>query len=262
MSTTGTPMQGVRLASVSEEGLEALGPLRRRRDVTVRRQGNVAWVAWEPPKQGDRDEVVEALMPVQGAVFFREEGGTWLPVGGRLPDREAEDVCGRDGAIPLHRAVVPEPIRWVEPGRGPVPVSLAIVRDGNPRSASALLTSTDRLRAWAEREPSARITGLRAAWSGDRVLVVGGRLPEIAGAERFWGIQILIPMGYRADPALTERALARAIGLKGEDLGLIDASATVELVPGSSLATLSRASARRMAGIASRSVSGPGGEPR
>ena len=121
--------------------------------------------------------------------------------------------------------ILPEPLSVERPGReAPAPVPLRLVRDedGRPRPATAVRCRLDRLAAWAERAPSSWIESLSGAWSvpagggpGEaEVLLLGpaARLPVAEDGLRFWGINVLIPLGYRAEPDLAERALRGAVG--------------------------------------------------
>jgi hypothetical protein len=195
---------------------------------------------------------------VPGSAFFRKDGGHWYRAGRRLPELNAvpspEAEAGATG-IALHLALVPEPTRWLEPRAddwSPAVLRLEADSSSTPRPASALVVRADALLPWAESAPTALLQGLRAARSGDRVLLVGGRLPPMAGLGRFWGRQVLVPLGSRPEPELPEVRMAEALGLVGDDLGLIGPDGRVEVVPGPALGPLSRASARLLAGVSDR----------
>ncbi|RUL85747.1 hypothetical protein [Tautonia sociabilis] len=272
------PLSCARLARLPCSGLPALAALRARPDIRVGVAGETAWISWDPADSA-RDEVVEALLPVPGAVFFRqgEEDGRWYRIGSRLPDLDARFPVNLDDdgefplraeagaapALPLHRVLVPGPIRWEPPSGAWEPVRLRLERDDRPRPASALLATAGALLPWAESAPTARLGALRAARSGDRVLVFGRRLPPIPGAGRLWGHRVLIPLGMRAEPALPEPRLAEALGLADDQLALIGPDARIERLPSRVLVPLSRQAARRMAGIspADRLANGSADDP-
>ena len=247
------PLADARLARLPVAGLEALAGLRDRADVFVRIVEAVAWVAWEPA-DGGRDPVREALLPVPGVHFFIREGEHWRPVGRRLPAFDAAATDLGPGALPLHRVLLPGPIRWEWPRGEPRPARLGLARDDRPRRASALRVAATALGPWADRAPSARLEAVRAARSGDRVLLVGRRLPALPGADRYWGHRVLVPLGLRVAPALPEQLLAEALDLPDGATALIGPDLAVEVVPPGVLTTLTRASARSMAG----SGRGPG----
>ena len=144
----------------------------------------------------------------------------------------------------------------------PVPVPLRIVRDadGRPRPAAALRCRLEGLADWAEQAPSAWIESISAAWCpapaaggpGEaEVLLLGpaARLPAPAHGLRYWGVDVLIPIGYRAEPDLADRALRAAVGAGPDDLVVLDAEGP-ELVPRQAFRPMSRAGIRRaLAGV-------------
>ena len=118
----------------------------------------------------------------------------------------------------------------------PAPMAIRLVRDrrSQPRPAAAVCCRLDRLAEWAERETSARIASLTGAWISDpdggpeqaEVLVLGeaGMLRRRWAASRFWGVDVMIPLGFRVDPELSESALRRLVGAGPDDLVLLDAT--------------------------------------
>jgi hypothetical protein len=121
------------------------------------------------------------------------------------------------------------------------------------------------LAAWADWAPSVWIESLSGAWcastaeepDGAEVLLLGAahtaaraesrppgsiRLPAFDG-RRFWGSDVLIPLGYRAEPELCQRALGAAVGAGPDDLVVLAADGP-ELIPRRAFRPLSRASIR------------------
>jgi len=99
---------------------------------------------------------------------------------------------------------------------------------------------------------SARLASLLAAWTAGAgqpgqadVLVLGapGSLPEVGSGRRFWGDDLLIPLGWRADPELPEPALRGAVGAGPDDLVVLDV-AGAELIARAAFQPLSRAGIR------------------
>ncbi len=262
------------MARIGRSDLAALARLRGRPDVRVQAEGEDegtrerVWVAWEPPDRGQRDEVVEALLPVSGVIFARiGEGGEWSRVGRFLPEfgqGPPEGIGHREWGWPLDRVLVPGAIRGNAPGSVVETARLRLVRDDRDRPATALLATIEALLPWVEMAPTARLRGLRGSRSGDRVLVIGHRLPPIGGLGRFWGTRVLVPVGFRPDPPLPEPMLAEAVGLGDGDLALMDSEGKVEVIPERCLSVVSRGAIRRMAGIETRLIdanAGKGGSP-
>src|SRR5207302_880885 len=145
---------------------------------------------------------------------------------------------------PLHDVLTPAPVRPLPP---PVPdlrpVPLALAADDRPRPTTAVAYDLATLGAWADTVPAARLAALRAAHCGGRVLVLGRRLPLLPAGERFWGERVLVPLGYRPEPALPEAAVRAALGLAEDEL-LLMRPGNAEVVPGSALRPLTRAGLR------------------
>jgi hypothetical protein len=80
-------------------------------------------------------------------------------------------------------------------------------------------------------------------------LLVGNRLPLLSESERFWGRRVLVPLGFRPEPALGQGALCEVLHLDSEELAILR-SESMEILPGSVLEPLSRAAVR----LASREI--------
>jgi hypothetical protein len=144
----------------------------------------------------------------------------------------------------------------VEPAGLPLsPVSLRLMRDpsGRLRPASGLLCPLAGLAAWAEDAPTERLAALKAAWTGGpggrsddpEVIVLGapGSLPELPDGVRFWGNDLLVPLGFRPEPELPEEALRRALGAGPDDLVVLHGEEP-ELIPREAFRPLNRAALR------------------
>jgi hypothetical protein len=127
-------------------------------------------------------------------------------------------------------------------------VRLGLAREGRERPATALCCPLAELDRWAEGATARRLTTLEAAYcpapgGAARVLLLGERLPPLAGGERFWGRAVLAPLGWRPEPALGEAALRAALGLKDEEIALLRPEG-VEVVPRAAFRPLTRAGIR------------------
>jgi hypothetical protein len=99
------------------------------------------------------------------------------------------------------------------------------------------------LAAWTGGVPSSRIASLEAARRGDWLLVRGTRLPLLAEASRFWGKSLLLPLGWRLEPALLPEAIREALGVSAEEI-VLWTEAGPEAIPEACFQPLSRASIR------------------
>ncbi|CAN5871681.1 hypothetical protein BH23PLA1_BH23PLA1_18930 [soil metagenome] len=217
-------------------GLSALAHLRAREGISVRVEGDRAWISW---KLGD-EIVPRALLPVPDVEFYVFEAGQWYRSGSRLP---SFNLPSPDPSVPLNQALTPLPTRWEDPKEGWAPVRLRLTRDDRPRQATALRCQIAELLEWADSVPTTALSTLRAALGEDRVLLIGANVPAIVGGDRFWGERVLVPMGFRTKPALSEGVLAEALRAEADDLVLIHARGA-ELVPRSAFRPLTRAGVR------------------
>jgi MoxR-vWA-beta-propeller ternary system domain bpX2 len=262
--------QDVRCASIPVDDLSALADLRREPGIRVTIADGRAWVCWDDEpgpsaeSEATRRILVTRLLPRPGVEIFARSGGRWHRPGEHLPTFGVPVGDGSTGSS-LDRVIVPAPMSVVRPGSdAPVPVPLRIVRDadGRPRPAAALRCRLSGLAGWAERAPSSWIESISGAWCpgptrggpGEaEVLLLGSaaRLPAPADGLRYWGADVLIPIGYRAEPDLAQRALRGAVGAGPDVLVVLDADGP-ELVPRQAFQPMSRAGIRRaLAGVPS-----------
>src|SRR5512135_3864654 len=121
-------------ASLPLPFLAVLADLRREPGIMVTRAGGRAWVCWE----AGAEAALRRVMPLPGAELYARREGHWYRLGHHLPSFGLP-VEAEGAAIPLYRAVTPEPARAVAPdGDPPPPAQLGLVRDDRPRAATAL----------------------------------------------------------------------------------------------------------------------------
>jgi len=245
----------VRRARIPVEDVPGLAELRGQAGVRLMLAGEFAWVSWEPGSDLMQDMLVRRILPLAGAELYTEREGRWIRLGEHLP---RFDMPPGDGSqwLPLERTIFPEPIEAAR-ARGPVhdPMPIGLVRDPNSpaRPASALRCPLGALSAWAQRATSAQLGALKGAWlaSGSpertaaEALVIGpdGSLPLLLEGLRFWGAELLIPLGYRAEPNLPASAIRRAAGAGADELAILDQNG-LELIPRAILKPLCRAGIR------------------
>ncbi|MCL4729382.1 MAG: hypothetical protein KJ044_02960, partial [Planctomycetes bacterium] len=210
------------------------GPLRGAPGLTVRLEGETAWVRWSSADA----TVVSALLPAPGAAFFERRDGHWLPCGARIP----VDVPTDDFA-PLASLLFPQPVSVVSTEAPAVAaVRFHVARSDRVRPCTAVVCTPATLAAWAGMAPDAQIGRLVACRSGNLALVLGTEPPWIPGSERYWGQRVLLPLGWRAEPELPPDALCEAAGCEPDDLLLWRNEPVI--VPRRALAPLTRAAAR------------------
>jgi hypothetical protein len=227
----------VSAARLAVAHVAALAPVRNQDDVRVHTDGESAWVRWPAGKP----DVVRCLLPVSGVEFFTHRDGHWFRFGSRLPTAESPPSGdGRPVSAVLFPAKFEPALPTVETAP---PVRLGLVRGGEPKAATALACTLVDLAKWADTATTAELTAVRAVRSGGRVVLLGSRLPAVASGTRFWGTDLLVPVGFRPDPDLPPAALRTAVAAGEGELVLLDHDGA-ELIPKAAFEPLTRAGLR------------------
>jgi MoxR-vWA-beta-propeller ternary system domain bpX2 len=245
-------------ASIPVEHLPLLAELRGRGEIRVFVAGDVAWISWEPGSELLEEILVRRILPLERAALYTERDGLWYRLGERLPRFDVPTHDASDWPL-LERAIFPEPVKAVLAREGlQAPIPVRVVRDATatPRPASGLRCSPLALAAWAERSTTAQLAALSGAWlepglsdgSEALVLVTGSAesLPLLADGLRFWGTELLVPLGLRPEPDLPASAIRHAAGAGPDELAVLDQDG-IELIPQAIFRPLSRAAIRMIA---------------
>jgi hypothetical protein len=206
------PLNDVCCASIPAEALPLLAPLRTSTMLRIRQVAGRVWLHWPA---GD-EEILRRVLPIRGAEVFARRDGQWFRPGQHLP---ASDVQDDTGAQTLLHLLAPAPIKPVSRTDEPAqPITLRLVRDGQPRNTSALECGAAELLQWADMATTHALASVEIATSREHALMLGAHLPAIGGAVRFWGRTVLLPLGFRCEPNLPESALRDALDLSAEEL--------------------------------------------
>ena len=220
--------------------LPLLARLRCHPGIRISFHGGHVWLQWP----SEDDSVAEQLIPIGGVQFFAERHGKWYSTGSRLP---AYDLPATEPSSPLDQILLPPSEERQPPVAGTIePIQIRLVADAQPRPTSVLLCSLAALAKWADRVPSAQIEQIRGAISESRVLLAGTNLPFLAGNQRFWGQRVLVPLGARCEPVVSETHLLEAWGVNADEWVLFDGT-HAEILSSQALMPLCRASIRRAA---------------
>jgi hypothetical protein len=221
-------------ASLRVEDLASLADLRGRARLRVTVAGDRAWVWWQADSDVIPELVAARIMPLEGAELFTRTGGQWYRLGEQLP-AFGVPLGAPAAGLSLDRIVVPARISAERPERHlPARLAVRVVRDDSRmnRPAAAMRSSIDELAAWADWATSSRISRLRGAWRDHspgaegqaEALVLGdpGALPLLPGSTRFWGTDLLVPLGFRVDAQLPASAIRHIVGAGQDELVLMD----------------------------------------
>ena len=229
----------VTAARLPATGLNCLAAVRHRQEVrvTVSADG-FAWVQW--PAGPLADEVVSALRPAAGVEFYGRHADQWRRFGSRLPSKVMPPA---DAGRLLAEVLTPVPVIPLLPSLGAIQrLGIELVRNNEPRPATALRCTLYEFAAWADAATTRQIVGVRAATSGGEVIVLG-TLPPIALARRYWGDGVRLPLGFTLRPALTAPSVREVLQAAADDLIFWHADG-VEVVPQAAFEPVSRAGVR------------------
>jgi hypothetical protein len=259
----------IQCASLPVPALAALADLRGRAEIQVLLAADRAWICW-PAEPGLIPELMaRRILSVEGVELFTLRAGEWYRLGDHLPAFGVPFRGGTTG-VPLDRMVVPSKLSVLRPRDGVSnALCVRLVRDAEERvrPATAFRCALPALAAWALQATTAELSHLQAAWlapsdgenGSAEVLVIGGpgTLPLLPESVRYWGVGLLIPLGFRSDPDLPEAAIRGVAGAGDGDLAVLDDDG-LELIAREWFKPLTRAAVR----LAHRSVAGPEGESR
>jgi MoxR-vWA-beta-propeller ternary system domain bpX2 len=252
-----TVLDDVCCACLPAEALPLLAGLRTVSGIRAARArspgGDRVWLRWD----AGRDEILRQLLPIEGIELFAQREKLWYRPGQALPtfvvpvESESQSLA----ALIVPSRCEPEPADK----RTIVPVSFRLVRDEQPRTATACVCAPADLARWADQATTRELSALRAACTPGsanpaRVLVLGAPPPSVADGLRYWGQRILTPLGWRPDPLLPEKSLAEALGTTPEEIVIVHEEG-IEIVPLEVLAPLTRAGLRL---LIQGGVHGPG----
>jgi hypothetical protein len=122
-------------------------------------------------------------------------------------------------------------------------LTVRIERGGPTQTASAIGCALSDLQAWGATATSAELRPIRVAVSESRALAVGPKLPAVAGAERYWGRELFVPLGFRIVPELPDAWIRQAIGMAADEYAFLGEEA-IEVVPRSVFEPVTRAALR------------------
>jgi hypothetical protein len=231
------PLADVCLARIPAAALLPLAAIRTAPGVLARREGEAVWLSWE---EGD-DSILGCVLPILGVELFARRDDHWYRPGHSLPSFHVPDLT--DGQ-PLAQIINPESLAHIAAPTGtPPPVRFRLMPDGVPRPTTALRCSLTELAKWADDATTRQLRAVRAAVCEGNAVLLGGKLPMLPGATRFWGQSVFVPLGYRPDPNLPESSLREALGLAVDELAIL-ASDGIDVIDQSVFAPLTRAAIR------------------
>jgi uncharacterized membrane protein len=206
-----SPFDDICCARIPVDALPRLASLRVEPGLRAALTVEHAWLRWE----AGNEHVVELVMPIHDAVLFRFHEGRWHRFGESLP---AFDFPSDLNYQPLAHVLFPAAVQPISPPkRIRQPVQLALAREDRPRTTSALLCPIRVLCEWSDTIPTSRLESIVGLRLGEEALLVGENLPLLDG-QRYWGRDVLIPLGYAPVPSLPESALREAAGLQEDEL--------------------------------------------
>lgn len=219
------------------QSLAGLAEARCAVGIDVIQDGEHCWLKWH----AGSDWLVRWIMPLPGVELFERRDNQWYPFGSRFPCPGPPEQAA---ILRLDQVIFPAPFAVADSASNQVtPVRIQLVRDGQPRQATALRCTFEAMIGWVEQSTRRQIESLRGGKCGNEILIVGERIPLLPDARRYWGKRILRPLGYRSEPAVPESALLEVLGLQNGEVALVEAEG-VEVIATAVLGTLTRARVR------------------
>jgi len=205
-------LMDVEYACLPAAAMGRLAPLRGHPGVEIALQERNLWLRWH----AGNEFVAGALFALKGCQLFSRRDDRWYAWGRAVP---AFDVPDSLRFRPLDQVIFPAPVQPLSAeGFAVEPMDVRLVPDPVYRPTLALSCSLSAFLSWAESMPACALERFRAAIDGDRLFVLGKKLPWIDGAERYWGRSVLTPLGYRPDPELPDAWLRSALGINDSDI--------------------------------------------
>lgn len=137
--------------------------------------------------------------------------------------------------------------------------NIQLIRGGRERSCGALITSIERLIEWVEAVPDARLKSLTwvvehhlsaesetAGSSTARCIIVGERLPPVAGTLMVVEQKILIPAGFRWEPPISTAQIRYLTGTQLKQWLVWESTETYSHIHDEDFAAMSRAGLRSL----------------
>ncbi|MHC4841499.1 MAG: hypothetical protein ACYTDT_11215 [Planctomycetota bacterium] len=229
-------LDNVTRASIPLAKLSTLAPLRLSPEVEIIVETDRAWLHWS----GSASSIIERLLPIDDVKLFYELDGNWFPLGSRLPVN-APDLKPALSLSELIQPVVELPLQHHRSVQQPSEMSL--VPSTEPQPVTASLCRLQSLKTYAENATTAQLRGLEVAQAQGLVLIRGSSIPLIDSAERYWGVSVLCPLGFKPSFGLPDDVLIRASGAGATDILLIRHKRT-EVIPTAAFKQASLASIR------------------
>ncbi len=235
--TTLAALDRVRDTRLPKAGLATLAHLRNQQEIRVVEFADGAWIFWE----GERPTVLQLLLGIPNVELFVPKNSDWVRIDRHVPTFAVPD---RDASTRLENTILPLAVQPTLISESTFQrISVSPVRCEKAHPTSAVCCEIEALRTWADTALTREINAIRAARKGKMAWLLGSDLPVLAKAERFWGNKLLVPLGYRPEPAWPESVLVDVAGIEKGEL-LVLRPDRVETLPLDAFQHLTRAAIR------------------
>jgi hypothetical protein len=228
---------GAWTARFGADEASAVSLLRLHADIRACAVNDEIWI------RGDRcdaamDRVLLRLAP--RARYQIQQDGTLIPFGCLLPTAQLPAAEWK----PIGEFLaVQQPVAALSGAVG-TRTPLQLLRDGREREATLLLASMQDWAGYVQTAPMVRLRALRFAATFDQVLIWGQPLPPLAGCRCFEDGGIIVPCGFRWEPAIDAASVRGVLGLHEDDLAMFSEDGTGQRVQRSSFVHANRSAVR------------------
>lgn len=231
------------MVRVDREHAWQLVRLRVTTGLEVAETGDALWLRAPAGVEG----IDRLLLAIDGERFQTRDGDLLVPCGKRMPSERLPRLRWQ----PLAEwSTIALPVAAL-PGQPSRRVRLQLVRGGDARRPSGLITGCDRWLAYASTAAEVRLKPLAFALSQDRrVFVLGWPLPPVPGQPYVVDAGIATPCGWSLSPNVGSDAIRKLLSLDEGDVALFAADGSFERIAAEHFVKAGRGAARAWAEVA------------
>lgn len=234
-------MQTEIVITIALKDKELLGNVRTLPGLSSREVDDIIYVRGIPENPSIRIKKLPTLN-----TYTLSKSGELFPIGKSTPVAVISDLQW----IPLQEYIDVEPPVSALPGTTDRKYSMALLPSNSERKGTAILTTLDIWKNYAESAPDIRLEKLSFAVSEQKkVLIMGNPLPAIPGQE-FWASErFLIPCGFDFEFPILKELFQKKFIQAHSDRILLSSDGNIEIIPDYNFVKATRSAIRLTKGL-------------